>query len=230
MAEVELSTDHDDGGDEPATVDGRRLRRERNVAAVIDAVLEMFEDESLTPTIERAAERSGLSLRSVYRYFPDPESLTQAAIEEMRRRGEAVMHLSAIGTGPFEPRVIEFAEMRVRLYEHVGPGFRAGRLYAPRSVRIREDMERTRRGLTDQFDLQFRTELDALPARTLGGAAHDRRRHEPTRGDRPAPPDAAPHRAGDDRRRRRRHPDGAPRMRGTASTSTEGGPCTSSTD
>ena len=45
------------------SVDGRRLRRERNVAAVIDAVLEMFEDESLTPTIERAAERSGLSLR-----------------------------------------------------------------------------------------------------------------------------------------------------------------------
>ena len=35
-------------------------------------------------------------------------------------------------------------------------------VYAPRSVRIREDMERTRRGLTDQLDVQFRTELDAL--------------------------------------------------------------------
>jgi hypothetical protein len=63
MAEVRPSTDHDDGADESATVDGRRLRRERNVAAVIDAVLAMFVDESLTPTIERAAERSGLSLR-----------------------------------------------------------------------------------------------------------------------------------------------------------------------
>ena len=29
---------------------------------------------------------------------------------------------------------------------------------------IREDLERTRRSLTDQFDLQFRTELDALPS------------------------------------------------------------------
>jgi AcrR family transcriptional regulator len=163
MAEAERVRDPETS-DEPAPVDGRRLRRERNVSAVIDAVLAMFEDESLTPTIERAAERSGLSLRSVYRYFPDPESLTQAAIDEMRRRGEAVMHLSAIGAGPFEQRVIEFAEMRVRLYEHVGPGFRAGRLYAPRSVRIREDMERTRRGLTDQFDLQFRPELAALPS------------------------------------------------------------------
>jgi AcrR family transcriptional regulator len=145
-------------------VDGRRLRRERNIAAVIDAVLEMFEDESLTPTIEGAAERSGLSLRSVYRYFPDPESLTQAAIDEMWRRGQSAAHLSAIGEGPFDQRVAEFAAMRVRLYEHIGPGYRAGRLQAPHSVRIREDLERTRRTLTDQFELQFRPELDALPS------------------------------------------------------------------
>lgn len=145
-------------------MDGRRLRRERNIAAVIDAVLDMFEEESLTPTIERAAERSGLSLRSVYRYFPDPESLTQAAIDELWRRGQAASHLSAIGEGPFDDRVVEFAAMRVRLYEHIGPGFRAGRLQAPGSIRIREDLERTRRALTDQFELQFRPELDDLPA------------------------------------------------------------------
>lgn len=144
--------------------DGRRLRRERNIAAVIDAVLDMFDEESLTPTIERAAERSGLSLRSVYRYFPDPEALTQAAIDELWRRGQSVAHLSAIGEGPFEQRATDFAEMRVRLYEHVGPGFRAGRLQAPRSVRIRDDLERTRRALSDQFDLQFRPEIDALPS------------------------------------------------------------------
>jgi AcrR family transcriptional regulator len=161
MAEIEQVPNEDAarGG----TVDGRRLRRERNIAAVIDAVLEMFEEESLTPTIERAAERSGLSLRSVYRYFPDPESLTQAAIDEMWRRGQEVSHLSAIGEGPFDLRVVQFAEMRVRLYEHIGPGYRAGRLQAPRSVRIREDLERTRRTLTDQFELQFGPELDALP-------------------------------------------------------------------
>jgi hypothetical protein len=45
----------------------------------------------------------------------------------------------------------------------VGPSYRAGRLHAPRSVRIREDLERTRRTLTDQFERQFRPEIDALP-------------------------------------------------------------------
>lgn len=148
--------------DEIEPVDGRRLRRERNIAAVLDAVLEMFEEEALTPTIELAAERSGLSLRSVYRYFPDPESLTQAAIDELWRRGRPVSHLSSIGEGPFEARVVEFAAMRVRLYEHIGHGYRAGRVQAPRSARIREDLDRTRRALTDQFEQQFRPELDAL--------------------------------------------------------------------
>lgn len=162
MSDIDEDVDDDETTGADKTVDGRRLRRERNIAAVLDAVLEMFEEELLTPTIERAAERSGLSLRSVYRYFPDPESLTQAAIDEMWRRGQPAAHLSRIGEGPFEDRVVEFATMRVRLYEHVGHGYRAGRLHAPRSVRIREDLERTRQTLTRQFDLQFAAEIDAL--------------------------------------------------------------------
>ena len=148
------------GADE--VVDGRRLRRERNVAAVIDAVLTMFEEEALAPTIELAAERSGLSLRSVYRYFPDAEALIQAAIDELWRRGRPASHLSAIGEGPFETRVGEFAAMRVRLYEQIGHGYRAGRLHAPASAAIRDDLDRTRRALAEQFDQQFHPELDAL--------------------------------------------------------------------
>ncbi len=153
------------GPDEPddAPVDGRRLRRERNVAAVIDAVLEMFAEETLEPSIERAAQRSGLSLRSVYRYFPTPESLAQAAIDEMWRRAAPVAHLSRIGEGPFEERVASFAAMRVRLYEHLGNTFRAARAQAPHRVAIRADLDRTRRALTAQFERHFAAELDALP-------------------------------------------------------------------
>ena len=160
MAEQERMVSAEAG--ESQTIDGRRLRRERNIAAAVGAVVEMFEEEALTPTIERAAERSGLSLRSVYRYFPDPESLTQAAIDELWRRGRPVSHLSDIGEGPFESRVADFSAMRVRLYEQIGSGYRAGRLQAPKSAQIREDLDRTRRALTDQFELQFRQELDAL--------------------------------------------------------------------
>ena len=50
-------------------LDGRQARRQRNIDAVLDVVLEMFAEESMFPTIEQAATRSGLSLRSLYRYF-----------------------------------------------------------------------------------------------------------------------------------------------------------------
>lgn len=152
----------DDAGADGEVVDGRRLRRERNIASVIDAVLEMFVEEVRPPTIERAAERSGLSLRSVYRYFPDAESLTQAAIDELWRRGQPAAHLRRIGEGPFEDRVLDFARMRVRLYDRVGHGYRVGRIEAPRSVAIRDDLARTRRTLTEQFEQQFAPELDGL--------------------------------------------------------------------
>lgn len=89
--------------------------------------------------------------------------LVQAAIDEVWRRGVAAAHLSAIGEGPFEARVVEFASMRVQLYELIGPAYRAGRVHAPRNARIRADMAQTRRALTEQFEQQFRPELEALP-------------------------------------------------------------------
>ena len=44
-----------------ATVDGRRLRREQNREAVIDALVELFEEGSYTPSSGEIAERAGIS-------------------------------------------------------------------------------------------------------------------------------------------------------------------------
>lgn len=60
--------------------DGRKLRRQRNVDAVLATVLEMLEG-SETPTLKVIAERSGVTIRSIYRYFDDLD----AAIEAARR-------------------------------------------------------------------------------------------------------------------------------------------------
>ena len=69
-----------DSGEIQTPIDGRAARRERNIDMVLDVVLEMFAEESLFPTIEQAAKRSGLSLRSLYRYFADPGELLEAVI------------------------------------------------------------------------------------------------------------------------------------------------------
>ena len=116
MANVEQDADSatSETVDEP--VDGRVARRQRNVDAVIDVVLEMFAEDAMFPTIEQAATRSGLSLRSLYRYFADPGELLEATIERTDRLGAELGRLHNIGQGPLAARIDDFVAMRLRLH------------------------------------------------------------------------------------------------------------------
>jgi AcrR family transcriptional regulator len=148
------------------STDGRLARRDRNRAAVLDAMIALFSEGDLDPTPERVAGRAGISPRSVYRYFDDREALLRAAISHQL---DGVWHLyilHRIGEGPLEARVADFVGHRVRLYEVVGAAARATRLRAVTDDLLREQLELTRRALREQIEKQFALELDALPART----------------------------------------------------------------
>lgn len=151
-------TDVDDTN-EP--VDGRVARRQRNIDAVLDVVMEMFVEDSMFPTIEEAATRSGLSLRSLYRYFADQGELVEAAIKRNDDRAVELARLHAIGQGPLDRRIDDFVGMRIRLYEAIGPVFRATAANAARHARIRDERARNRNRLREQFELQFAPELTA---------------------------------------------------------------------
>lgn len=151
-----------DSADMTTPVDGRAARRQRNINAVLDVVLEMFAEESLFPTIEQAATRSGLSLRSLYRYFSDPADLLDAVIRRNRERSAESSHLRSIGQGPLDQRIDEFAAMRLRLYDRVGPVYRATLANAAHHPRVRAELARTRNDFREQFELQFSRELRAL--------------------------------------------------------------------
>lgn len=150
-------TDHVAG----AHVDGRVARRRRNIEAVLDVVIDLFGQESLFPTIEQVSERSGLSLRSLYRYFSDTSELLDAAIKRNNSIAAELAHLHAIGEGPLDERIDAFVSMRVRLYEGVGPVYRATVANAARHARIREELAATRNEIRRQFELQFAPELRA---------------------------------------------------------------------
>ncbi len=147
-----------------APVDGRVARRQRNQEAVLDVVLEMFAEDRLFPTIEQAAKRSGLSLRSLYRYYADPGELVEAAITRSRERSRQEAHLPNIGQGPFEGRLADLVSMRVQLYETHGPMFRATVHNAANHTRVRDELHNNRRLLREQFERQFAPELAALSA------------------------------------------------------------------
>ena len=113
MTTTEPTADLDE---EPTTPsDGRSARRQRNIDAVVDATLAMFAEESMFPTMEQVAQRSGLSLRSLYRYFADPADLLDEAIRRTQEIGNEFSQLDDPGEGPLEQRVADFAAMRLRL-------------------------------------------------------------------------------------------------------------------
>ncbi len=149
-----------DSGEIQTPIDGRAARRERNIDNVLDVVIEMFAEESLFPTIEQAAKRSGLSLRSLYRYFADPGELLEAVIKRNREVVADDVHLSSIGQGPLLTRVDGFIAMRMRLHERIGPVYRATVANAALNSRIRDELAATRNDLRAQFELQFAPELN----------------------------------------------------------------------
>jgi len=149
-----------DSDDQPT--DGRVARRQKNVDAVLDVVIELFAEESLFPTIEQAATRSGLSLRSLYRYFADPGELLEATIVRSRVVAVEASRLHSIGTGPLADRIRDFVAMRLAVYSEAGSVYRATVANAGRHPRIQDELTRNRDEMREQFELQFAPELSAL--------------------------------------------------------------------
>jgi AcrR family transcriptional regulator len=149
---------------EPADLDGRRARRGRNREAVVDALLSFFREGELNPSVAAVAERSGVSLRSVFRYFDDLDEMGRIAIQ---RHAESIRHLfdlPGIGIGPRRKRIDDLVAQRVRLYEAVAPVVRASMLRAPFQPVIAQGLSMRRAFLRDQLEKQFAPELDQLDA------------------------------------------------------------------
>ncbi len=142
-----------------APVDGRVARRQRNIDAVLDVVVEMFGEDAMFPTIEQVSIRSGLSLRSLYRYFADPGELLEAAIKRTARVGREIGQLDTPRDAPFDRRLSEFLATRLRVHEAFGAVHRASIANAGRHPKVRDQLTRDRNDMRAQFELQFAPEL-----------------------------------------------------------------------
>jgi AcrR family transcriptional regulator len=61
-------------------VDGRHLRRATNRQQVVEAVLSLVDEGAVWPPAGEIAERAGVSMRSIFRYFDDLDDLWNAAV------------------------------------------------------------------------------------------------------------------------------------------------------
>jgi AcrR family transcriptional regulator len=146
---------------EPQRLDGRRARREQNVDAVVDAMLDLLGEGQLNPGAAAVAERSGVSLRSVFRYFDDMDSLTERAIARQMERAAPLFDLLD-DDGPAEVRAGRLAAHRALQHGRLAPYARVAVVRSAAYPVIARGLATRRDALRRQVESLFAIELDAL--------------------------------------------------------------------
>jgi AcrR family transcriptional regulator len=155
--------------------DGRRLRREHNREAVLDALTELFAEGNYQPSTIQIAERAGLSPRSLFRYFEDVDDLHHAAIERQLEAARPLLEVREPAAIPAlapataaAAKATALVEARVRLFDATAPAARAARVNAHRHPVIARQVRRSRAYMRRQVAEFFASELtgrrDVLPA------------------------------------------------------------------
>jgi AcrR family transcriptional regulator len=148
--------------EEPTNADGRRARRDRNKYAVVDAYLDLVRAGNSRPSIADVAEHSGVSHRSVFRYFADKDELARTAIERQQAVARPVAMLTVGPGAPLDERIEKFVDRRLELYEVIAPVARLSRSLVSIQPLIAAELTSTRQQLRGQIEHLFRAELEAL--------------------------------------------------------------------
>lgn len=143
-------------------VDGRHLRREAGRRAVVDAMIDLILDGHVPPTAELVAERAGVSLASVFRYFDHLDDLRYEAIRRYLERYDHLLDLDQIGERSLTRRIAAVVDARVRFYGTIEPMARLARAQALTVPEVAATLERVRATLGDQLAEHFAEELRSL--------------------------------------------------------------------
>ena len=149
--------------DDQVPTDGRRARRDRNRAAVIEAVYGLLAEGARTVATEAVAERAGVSVSSVFRYFDGLDDLLDQTIEAHLRRMAPLLEVDGLGEGTRTERLERLVDARLRLYEAIAPVARTARARAIELPPVAERLAEVRRRLRDQLRAQLAPELAARP-------------------------------------------------------------------
>lgn len=149
--------------------DGRRARRHRSRDHAVDALLDLLAEGVTRPTAQQVAERSGVSLRSIFRIFDDVDTLhSEAATRQLERSRHLYVEVPA--SGPLTRRVNGVVELHDRIYSSIAPVRRAAMRAASGSPGLAAQMRRARSWLQSEINRVFAPELVGRGAAVTTGA------------------------------------------------------------
>ena len=153
----------------PGATDGRRLRRDRNREAVVRALLELYNEGNLDPSTDEVAARSGVSARSLFRYFDDVDDLCNAAIDQQLRDLAHLLPIDVADDAPLEIRIRAVVRQRSELFEAIESAATVSRLRAPFQLSVADRLTENRAALRRQLATLFAAELARTPASERAG-------------------------------------------------------------
>ncbi len=125
-------------------------------------MIDIFEGGNIDPGIDEVSARSGVSNRSIYRYFHHRDELIRAAMWHLIARVQPTMELADVGIGPLDDRIRRFVDHRIAMYLALAPLTRAAKRAAQNEPMIGEEFEAGRLVLRKQFLDHFAPELGQL--------------------------------------------------------------------
>ncbi|MGZ0220529.1 MAG: TetR/AcrR family transcriptional regulator [Acidimicrobiales bacterium] len=147
--------------------DGRRARRDRNRESVVDALLELYGEGHLRPSLDLVAQRSHISHRSVFRYFEDLDELDRVAIERFHERCAHLFEIPALGEGSLSARIERLVDQRLILHDATAPVARVARMRAPNHPVLAENIVTNRDVLRRQIAAHFAVEFELQGSTTV---------------------------------------------------------------
>jgi AcrR family transcriptional regulator len=141
--------------------DGRIQRSERSRMAIVQAMLELIREGSLSPTAQQVAERADVGVRTVFRHFSDMETLF-AAMNELISAEVNSLFVEEVQTGSYSDRVEALIQCRMMIFGTLAPYVRSSTIQRWRSAFLQTEHERTIRVM--RRDLRrWLPELESVP-------------------------------------------------------------------
>ncbi len=147
--------------DQPASLDGRSARRERNRLAVIEAVFSLVDEGKIPPPVESIAERAGVSVSSIFRNFDGLADIQNQAHVHADRRWAAHFVVSDADASQAD-RIASHVRTRVAMFEADGALMRLARSRALDHEQMVKNLARLRGKFADQTRQRFASEIRQL--------------------------------------------------------------------
>jgi AcrR family transcriptional regulator len=95
--------------------DGRLKRSERSRKEIITAMIMLMNSGMYAPTAQKISDEAGVSIRTLFRHFPEMDMLYREVDEAMKPSYQRHLEKQLM-TGPLEKRIVSAVDSRIMTY------------------------------------------------------------------------------------------------------------------